>query len=106
MVICIQFCGGCNPAIDRGELAAALQASLADQGHELIFNRPQEAELIIYLSGCDADCARRYNEADRPSVRVAGARIGGLTVPASGLAAALVDEVRRYLVEGGKADEP
>lgn len=103
MVICIQHCGGCNPAIDRGGLAAALQASLADQGHEWLANRPHEAELIVYLSGCDADCARRYNEVDRPCVCVAGAKVDGLAVPVVDLVTTLLDQVRRYLAKRGQS---
>lgn len=106
MVICIQYCGGCNPAIDRGELAAALQAALADEGHEWLVNRPQEAEFIVYLSGCDADCARRYNDAGRPGICVAGSKVDGLAVPAADLAAVLTRQVRHFLAKGGWTDEP
>lgn len=106
MVICVQYCGGCNPAIDRGELAAALQAFLAGEGHKLLVNQPQAAEFVVYISGCVADCARRYNEADRPCVCVAGAGIDGLAVPAAELAAAVIERVRRYLAKGDIAGEP
>lgn len=106
MVICIQYCGGCNPVIDRGGVAAALRAALAGEDLEWVVNRPAEADMIVYLSGCNADCARRYNEAGRPGVSVAGAGVDGLAVPAAALAAAVAGRLRVMFEERRRQHEP
>ena len=36
----IQFCGGCNPRIDRGRIALELQQALEGMGHRVVFNSP------------------------------------------------------------------
>ena len=50
MTVGIQFCGGCNPRIDRGQIALELQKALVDRDFDVVFNSP-EADFVIFLSG-------------------------------------------------------
>jgi len=89
-VIAIKFCGGCNPRVKRGEIAAEIAARLAAQGCRVIYNELDDADAVIYLSGCSANCAQRYSESPLPAVAIAGEMIDGLAVPAAALAAGAV----------------
>lgn len=60
-LISIKFCGGCNSRIDRRRIAAEVSVCLAMAGHVISFNRP-EADVVIYLSGCTANCAEPVNQ--------------------------------------------
>ena len=66
----------------------------------------QDADLVIYLSGCNADCARRYNEADRLFISVAGANIDGLAVPANSLVSVVALRARTLSAKGATENEP
>ncbi len=92
-VIAIKFCGGCNPRVNRGAIAAKLAALLAARGCRVVFNALDDAGAVIYLSGCAANCARRYSESDLPAVAIAGEMIDGLATPATDLANAAVAKV-------------
>jgi hypothetical protein len=65
----VRFCGGCNPAIDRTALAAALRAD----------ERAGDAGKIVYISGCSRACASdRKLTSDSPgAVVVAGEHVEG-----------------------------
>jgi len=70
MTVGIQFCGGCNPRIDRGQIVRELQQALIDMGLEVVFNR-LDADVVVFLSGCMSGCAFKYNPKDPPYVTVA-----------------------------------
>lgn len=74
MKVSIVFCGGCNPQIDRSMLAVQLAKQLQAKGHTVLYNTLQ-ADYIIYLSGCQADCATKYHPCSLPSVAVTGKQI-------------------------------
>ncbi len=90
--ISIRFCGGCNPSIDRGKLAAAVKEFLTARGHNVVYNR-LDADLVIFLSGCSANCAWRYGETDRPQIVVAGTAIDGFAVPKENLEQELINKI-------------
>ena len=91
--ISIKFCGGCNPSIDRGKLAAAVQEFLTAHRHNVFYNRT-EADLVIFISGCSANCAWRYAETDSPHIVVAGTRIDGFAVPKEKLESELINKIK------------
>ena len=76
--ISICFCGGCNPRIDRGEIASELQSLFQRYHYKVVYNEKQAADLVIYLSGCTANCAAR--EQGENSITVAGALIDSVEV--------------------------
>ncbi len=91
--VSIVFCGGCNPRIDRGRLAGELARRLADRGCLISYNR-RDADLLIYLSGCTADCARH----DGPTgIAVAAAAVDAVSVPEADIADAVLKKAERYL---------
>lgn len=58
--VAIKFCGGCNPTIDRGQLARSIRKNLTGLVHWV----PSEevADLLLIISGCLSACV------DRPEV--------------------------------------
>ena len=58
--LAIKFCGGCNPAIDRGQVARIIHENLTG----LVRWVPPEEEMgfLLIISGCLTACA------DRPEV--------------------------------------
>ena len=90
--ISIRFCGGCNPSIDRGKLAAAVKEFLTARGHNVVYNR-LDADLVIFLSGCSANCAWRYGETDSPHIVVAGTAIDRFAVPKENLEQELINKI-------------
>lgn len=68
--VSIQFCGGCNPRIDRGRIALELKRKLEGIGFHVCFNKP-DTEFVIFLSGCMSSCAFKFNPRNPPYVTVA-----------------------------------
>lgn len=91
--ISIKFCGGCNPKIDRGRLAAKLGELFVAKGHAISYNR-LDVDIVIFLSGCTANCAQRYNGTDAAFVVVAGATVDSMAVEESQLAIEILSRVR------------
>ena len=93
--ISIRFCGGCNPRIDRGKLAAEIKAALAGMGCTVAYNQP-DAGFIICLSGCTANCASRYIQSSTPGIIVAGESLDALFLAESQLAGEILRKVREW----------
>lgn len=72
--IAIQFCGGCNPRIDRVAVAENVRKELEVLGY-LISDHNQDADFIIYLNGCSAACAAPISGDHLKEVWVAGTMI-------------------------------
>ena len=94
--VSIIFCGGCNPGIDRGRLADELTRRLAAYRCEISYNR-RDADLLIFLSGCTADCARAGAPAGIPGIAVAAAAVDAVSVPEAGIAEVVIAKAERYL---------
>ena len=75
----IRFCGGCNPRLDRGRIARELERALTAEGHPVVYNS-DEADLVIFLSGCLTGCAFKYNPKAPPFITVAAATVDGVEV--------------------------
>ena len=80
ITVCIQFCGGCNPRIDRGRIAIQLQNELLDRGFNVVFNNPA-ADYTVFLSGCLSGCAFKFNPREPPFVAVAESTVDGTEIP-------------------------
>jgi hypothetical protein len=93
MTLSIQFCGGCNPRIDRGRIALELQQALEGMGHRVIFNSI-DADLVIFLSGCMSGCAFKFNPKDPPYVAVAATTVDNVEVGEAGIVPEVIRKVR------------
>ena len=94
----ILFCGGCNPRIDRGGIAIEVSGILKGEGFQVSYNNA-EAEYFIFLSGCLANCARRYRDCLGPETVVAAATVDAESVPEREIAAHIAKKVRCYFHE-------
>lgn len=92
----ITFCGGCNPRIDRGGIAKKIGELVSEQGYTVVFNR-SDADFIVYISGCSANCAHRYSKADTAHTAVAGAAIDAIAVAETELVGEIMSRVRDYI---------
>jgi hypothetical protein len=95
-LISIKFCGGCNPKIDRGRIAEDVKKLLNAFGHSVSYNR-LDVDLVIYISGCTANCAHRYNKTDASFIEVAGANIDSMALKEYDLVIEILNRVRDYL---------
>ena len=93
--ISIIFCGGCNPRIDRGGLAARLKDTLAASGYQVRYNS-LAADFVIYISGCTAGCALKYHSSGLPAVSVAAETADAVVIAEEQLAAHVIKKVRGY----------
>jgi hypothetical protein len=94
--VSIVFCGGCNPGIDRGTFAEEIWRRLAAHGCRLSYN-DRGADLLVFLSGCSADCARQGAPPGTPSVAVAGAAVDAVSVPENEIADVVIARVEKDL---------
>jgi dissimilatory sulfite reductase (desulfoviridin) alpha/beta subunit len=90
----IVFCGGCNPRIDRGKVAAAVRQALPQHGYNVVFNA-FDVDFIIYLSGCTVSCAARDGNSDLPQVTVAATTVDADVVKDSELADRIISKVKK-----------
>jgi hypothetical protein len=52
----IQYCGGCNPEIDRGSLVTQLKQLIESDGIKPIFCKDEQADWLILVNGCARAC--------------------------------------------------
>ncbi len=70
----IKYCGGCNPAYERVEMAERLQFRMQDR---FLFLRhdQQEPDGLILINGCPRSCAsQNLNHTEFPHFSMAGER--------------------------------
>jgi hypothetical protein len=85
----VVFCGGCNPHIDRGAVAAELAAPVAGPAGG-------GATATVYLSGCPRACASEHRlTGDAPGdVVVAGEAVDGRPTPRQDIAATIRQKLK------------
>jgi hypothetical protein len=85
----VVFCGGCNPHIDRGAVAAELAAPAAGPAGG-------DARATVYLSGCPRACASDHRlTGDAPGdVVVAGEAVDGRPTPRQDIAATIRQKLK------------
>jgi len=93
--ISINFCGGCNPRIDRGKAARQVQEILIAKGYEVGYN-VLDADFVIYLSGCTANCAVKHKAGNLPAMIVAALTIDAAAINKEDLVNEIVMKVRAY----------
>lgn len=93
MKVGIQFCGGCNPRIDRGHIARELQQALVSMGYIVVYNN-LDADIMIFLSGCMTGCAFKFNPKDPPYVMVAATTVDSEDIGESHIVPEVVRRVR------------
>ena len=104
--VSINFCGGCNPLIDRLKISREIIRLLSAQGVKVIFNS-FESDLIIYLSGCSSNCAQKSGadrgQADKfPCVVVAAASVDAIAVAEDKIASEIAAKIKESgLLPGG-----
>lgn len=54
--LAVKFCGGCNPVIERGEVARKIRGELA--GVRWV-SWEEESDLVLIINGCFTTCAER-----------------------------------------------
>jgi len=94
-VIAINFCGGCNPIVDRGDIALEIKNTLAAEGFAVVFN-DWDATFIVRLSGCHANCAAAYHPVDRPDAVISGRAFDAVASDESELAGRAISAVRAH----------
>ncbi|TGE39405.1 hypothetical protein E4K67_05755 [Desulfosporosinus fructosivorans] len=93
--VSINFCGGCNPWINRGKVADEVKELLISYGYLISFNSI-DVNVVINLSGCMSNCAQKYSKNDIHSVVVAAFTVDTLIVDESEMVAEIVNRVRNY----------
>lgn len=93
--ISIQFCGGCNPRIDRGRIALDLKRGLEGMGFHVSFNNP-DSDVVIFLSGCMSGCAFKFNPRNPPYVSVAANTVDIEEVERSRIVPEVLRKVKEY----------
>ncbi len=93
--VSINFCGGCNPRINRGNVAGEVKDLLTSYGYRISFNS-YDVNLVIYLSGCTSNCAQKYSKCDIPSVVVAALTVDTEICDESMIVVEIVKRVRSF----------
>jgi hypothetical protein len=92
MYIGVKYCGGCNPAIDRGALVFRLQrelAAIAPDVH-LWSGSMGHYDAVLLINGCAVGCTEgQFREMEVPLFAVAGEFLDGEKIGE--------DEMRRRL---------
>lgn len=94
--VSIVFCGGCNPQINRAEVANEVQKRLSAKGIQVEFNS-FGTDLVIYLSGCASNCAHRYSQKISPCIVVAAATIDAIEIDETRIVDQIVEKVGNLL---------
>jgi len=94
--VSINFCGGCNPRINRGNIAGEVKDLLTSYGYRISFNS-FDVNLVIYLSGCTSNCAQKYSKCDIPGVVVAALTVDTEICDASRIVGEIVKRVRSFV---------
>ena len=95
ITVSIQFCGGCNPRIDRGRVALELQKALEGVCYRVVYNS-LDIDFVIFLSGCMSGCAFKFNPKDPPYVTVAAATVDGEEVGEARIVPEVLRKVRKF----------
>ncbi|MTJ83379.1 MAG: hypothetical protein F8N37_20515 [Telmatospirillum sp.] len=95
LAVAINFCGGCNPAIDRREIASEIEQALTAAGYAVTYN-DWDADFLVRLSGCEANCAFEYHPSDRPDAVVAGRTFAAVKVAEDSLPGRVVAAVKDH----------
>lgn len=94
--ISVVFCGGCNPCIDRWKVAFKLKKKLEGKGYEVVFNT-LFANYIIFLSGCNCNCAYKTKAIILPHAIIAGNTLNFFACEEDNIIEEITEDVEKYL---------
>lgn len=93
--VSINFCGGCNSSIDRGQIAVEVKDLLLTYGYLIFFNS-FDVSLVVYLSGCTSNCAQKYSKGNGPNVVVAALTVDAMICDETEIVAEIIKRVRNF----------
>lgn len=73
--LAVKYCGGCNPSIDRTELAGKLAVLLAERNADwkLVALKDNAYGAVLLVNGCPVGCVQKqFVHESRPVILVAG----------------------------------
>jgi len=94
----LQYCGGCNPEIDRGLLVKRLEDVMHSEGiHIQYVSDPETPDIMLLINGCAHAC--KEEELKKilepfPSISVQGKRLQHKPVPEDKLPNVLFKQIR------------
>ena len=94
----INFCGGCNPKIDRVVLAEAIKKALIARGIKVVYNE-SDADFTVYISGCSVNCATRLIDSDEFAVIIAGPTVNAQAVREDCLATIAIQKIEEFIAK-------
>jgi hypothetical protein len=94
--VCINFCGGCNPVINRGLLAGSVREYLGAHGIAYMYNQA-ESDIALWVSGCRVNCAPKSFPAGKTGISVAGESVDGYAVAEQGIAAEVIKKLMNLI---------
>ena len=103
--LAVKYCGGCNPSIDRTELAGKLAVLLAERNADwkLVALKDNAYDAVLLVNGCPVGCVQKqFLHETRPVILVAGESIQREKIVEGALAEKVVEELLRL---NEKADE-
>ena len=97
----LKYCGGCNPEIDREEVAGQVERLIRDRGLDAVFTASDEqVHLKLLLNGCPQACLEEdpATFSDKvPFISVQGARLDYRPVPEKSLARAVLAKIEAFI---------
>jgi hypothetical protein len=105
MRIAIKYCGGCNPAIERGELAFRLAQAIRNEQLDwnLVSLQGQDFDYLVVINGCAVGCAGKQFEAeDKPVLIVAGESLQHKRIAEKDLPAEIIRKILQFGEEARK----
>jgi len=95
----IQFCGGCNPEIDRGLLVKRLKQLIESVGIKPIICKDDQADWLILVNGCSRACLEeQFPESENGSGRISvqGTNLDCRPMAENDLPRTIWDTMRRF----------
>ena len=94
----INFCGGCNPKIDRVALAEEIKQALIARGIKVVYNAI-DADVTVYISGCPVNCATRAVDSEKFAVIIAGATVNAQGMCKGCLASIAIQKIEEFIAK-------
>jgi hypothetical protein len=100
--ICVWYCGGCNPQIDRSRIVLELREGLQKMGLKVDFTSERErpVDLALLVNGCKHACLEAKNpKAGRGhhGISVRGEMVDDQYVEEGDISKILIQRIRSFL---------
>jgi hypothetical protein len=106
VLVCIRYCGGCNPQIDRTRLVERLQKEIAERHVDVVFTTDKHGvvDITLLVNGCIHACLEeefRRTGKQTPYVSVKGEMVGSTYIQEADMPKFLAsDIVNRFYSPG------